>query len=175
MAYRSRRRAARCRADCRRRHLHRAFGYNLQRSATSTSPFRTFRPTPGEHRRASSAFGYGAIASKTPASTTAFRSARSAAPNGLGSLPTRSQVDGQRQRQRNVVWNTYDDSSYWGLSNYDRRHTLNIYYIYDLPFEGSEQCAAQRAGRVADFGGDVLQNRHAVRSCGRTTSPRRRR
>src|SRR5262249_3128357 len=36
--------------------------------------------------------------------------------------------------KRNVVWNTYDDSNYWGLSNFDRKHVLNVYYIYDLPF-----------------------------------------
>ena len=36
--------------------------------------------------------------------------------------------------KRNVVWNTYDDSSYWGPSSFDRRHVLSLYYIYDLPF-----------------------------------------
>ena len=36
--------------------------------------------------------------------------------------------------KRNVLWNTYDDTIYWGPSSYDRRHALRIYYIYDLPF-----------------------------------------
>jgi hypothetical protein len=36
--------------------------------------------------------------------------------------------------KRNVVWNTYDDSGFWGNSSFDRRHVLNVYYIYDLPF-----------------------------------------
>jgi hypothetical protein len=36
--------------------------------------------------------------------------------------------------KRNVVWNTYDDTGFWGNSNFDRRHVFNIYYIYDLPF-----------------------------------------
>ncbi|HSK11159.1 MAG TPA: hypothetical protein VK911_16370 [Vicinamibacterales bacterium] len=36
--------------------------------------------------------------------------------------------------KRNVVWNSYDDTSYWGPSNYDRRHVLVLSYIYDLPF-----------------------------------------
>ncbi|RPH64093.1 MAG: hypothetical protein EHM83_08855, partial [Burkholderiales bacterium] len=36
--------------------------------------------------------------------------------------------------KRNVIWNTYDDSNYWGPSNYDRRHVLVVSYIYDLPF-----------------------------------------
>ena len=36
--------------------------------------------------------------------------------------------------KRNVLWNTYDDTAFWGPSNYDRRHVLAVYYIYDLPF-----------------------------------------
>ena len=41
--------------------------------------------------------------------------------------------------KRNVLWNTYDDTAFWGPSNFDRRHVLAVYYIYDLPFfrEGS--------------------------------------
>ena len=35
---------------------------------------------------------------------------------------------------RNVLWNTYDDTNFWGPSSYDRTHVLSIYYIYDLPF-----------------------------------------
>jgi hypothetical protein len=41
--------------------------------------------------------------------------------------------------KRNVVWNTYDDTGFWGPSNYDRRHVFNFYYIYDLPWmQGQE-------------------------------------
>jgi hypothetical protein len=47
--------------------------------------------------------------------------------------------------KRNVVWNTYDDSSYWGPSNYDRRHVLNFYYLYDLPFWKDQNGALQNA------------------------------
>ena len=36
--------------------------------------------------------------------------------------------------KRNVLWNTYDDTIYWGPSNFDRRHVISISYIYDLPF-----------------------------------------
>jgi hypothetical protein len=36
--------------------------------------------------------------------------------------------------KRDIVWNTYDDTNFWGPSSFDRRHVLNIYYIYDLPF-----------------------------------------
>ena len=33
-----------------------------------------------------------------------------------------------------MLWNAYDDTIYEGPSNFDRRHVLSIYYIYDLPF-----------------------------------------
>jgi hypothetical protein len=36
--------------------------------------------------------------------------------------------------KRNVIWNTYDDTNFWGPSSYDRRHSLVVSYIYDLPF-----------------------------------------
>ncbi len=36
--------------------------------------------------------------------------------------------------KRNVLWNTYDDTIYQGPSNFDRRHVVSLYYIYDLPF-----------------------------------------
>jgi hypothetical protein len=44
----------------------------------------------------------------------------------------RSRDDGSDKR--NVLWNTYDDTNFYGYSSYDRRHVLNFYYIYDLPF-----------------------------------------
>jgi hypothetical protein len=36
--------------------------------------------------------------------------------------------------KRNVLWNTYDDSNFWGPSSYDRTHVLVVSYIWDLPF-----------------------------------------
>jgi carboxypeptidase family protein len=36
--------------------------------------------------------------------------------------------------KRNVLWNTYNDTNYWGPSSFDRKHVASIYYIYDLPF-----------------------------------------
>ena len=36
--------------------------------------------------------------------------------------------------KRNILWNTYSDTNYWGPSSFDRRHVASIYYIYDLPF-----------------------------------------
>src|SRR5262249_19132687 len=48
--------------------------------------------------------------------------------------------------KRNVVWNTYDDSGYCGPSNYDRRHVLNVYSIYDRPLRKGRNGAVQAAG-----------------------------
>jgi len=36
--------------------------------------------------------------------------------------------------KRDVLWNTYDDSNFWGPSGHDRTHVLVVSYIYDLPF-----------------------------------------
>ena len=36
--------------------------------------------------------------------------------------------------KRDVLFNNYDDSGYWGNSSYDRRHVLAFNYIYELPF-----------------------------------------
>jgi len=36
--------------------------------------------------------------------------------------------------KRNVLFNTYDDTGYWGNSSFDRRHVFVFNYIYDLPF-----------------------------------------
>ncbi|MEP6918052.1 MAG: TonB-dependent receptor, partial [Acidobacteriota bacterium] len=36
--------------------------------------------------------------------------------------------------KRNVMFNTFDDTGFWGPSSFDRRHVLNFHYIYDLPF-----------------------------------------
>jgi hypothetical protein len=36
--------------------------------------------------------------------------------------------------KRNVLWNSYDDTIFWGASSFDRTHVLVVSYIYDLPF-----------------------------------------
>ena len=56
--------------------------------------------------------------------------------NGLkvGVAYTLQKSDDNASDKRDVLWNAYDDSNYWGASSYDRRHVLSIYYIYDLPF-----------------------------------------
>jgi hypothetical protein len=36
--------------------------------------------------------------------------------------------------KRNVLWNSYDDANFWGLSSFDRTHALVVSYIWDVPF-----------------------------------------
>jgi hypothetical protein len=36
--------------------------------------------------------------------------------------------------KRDILFNSYDDSGFWGNSSFDRRHVFTFYYIYDLPF-----------------------------------------
>ena len=52
----------------------------------------------------------------------------------LGFAYTLGKSEDNASNKRNVLWNTYDDSIYWGASDYDRRHVASVYYIYDLPF-----------------------------------------
>ncbi len=56
--------------------------------------------------------------------------------NGLkiGIAYTLGKSEDNGSDKRNVVWNTYDDTGFWGSSNYDRRHVFGFHYIYDLPF-----------------------------------------
>jgi hypothetical protein len=52
----------------------------------------------------------------------------------VGVAYTLSKTEDNGSDKRNVVWNSYDDTGYWGPSNFDRRHIFNVYYIYDVPF-----------------------------------------
>jgi hypothetical protein len=57
----------------------------------------------------------------------------------VGAAYTLGKSEDNGSDKRNVLWNTYDDTGFWGPSNYDRRHVLSFYYIYDLPwFQGQE-------------------------------------
>lgn len=88
--------------------------------------------------------GYGAIRMTENSGSSRYNSLQISADrrylNGLkiGIAYTLGKSEDNASDKRNVVWNTYDDSSYWGPSNFDRRHVLNVYYIYDLPF-GKDQ------------------------------------
>jgi hypothetical protein len=84
--------------------------------------------------------GYGAIRLSENAGRSIFHSMQVSVDrrysNGLkiGAAYTLSKSEDNASDKRNVLWNSYDDSIYWGASNYDRRHMLVIGYIYDLPF-----------------------------------------
>jgi hypothetical protein len=46
--------------------------------------------------------------------------------------------------KRNILFNTFDDTGYWGPSNFDRRHVFAFHYIYDLPFLKSQDSMVSR-------------------------------
>jgi hypothetical protein len=52
----------------------------------------------------------------------------------FGAAYTLSHSQDNASGKRDVLFNSYDDSGYWGNSSFDRRHVFNFYYIYDVPF-----------------------------------------
>ncbi len=52
----------------------------------------------------------------------------------MGAAYTLGKSEDNASDKRDVLWNAYDDTNYWGASSFDRKHVLSIYYIYDLPF-----------------------------------------
>lgn len=84
--------------------------------------------------------GYGAIRLSENAGRSIYHSLQLSGErrysNGLkvGAAYTLGKSEDNASDKRNVIFNTYDDTGYWGPSNFDRRHTLIIHYIYDLPF-----------------------------------------
>ena len=52
----------------------------------------------------------------------------------VGAAYTLGHSEDNASDKRNILWNSYDDTNYWGPSNFDRKHVLSVYYIYDLPF-----------------------------------------
>src|SRR5205823_4304242 len=52
----------------------------------------------------------------------------------FGAAYTLSHSMDNASSKRDVLFNSFDDSGYWGNSSFDRRHVFNFYYIYDLPF-----------------------------------------
>ena len=84
--------------------------------------------------------GYGAIRISENAGRSKYNGLQISADrrytNGLkvGVAYTLGKSEDNGSDKRHVVWNTYDDTGFRGASNFDRRHVVNIYYIYDLPF-----------------------------------------
>ena len=52
----------------------------------------------------------------------------------FGAAYTLSHSQDNASSKRDVLFNSFDDSGYWGNSSFDRRHVFNFYYIYDVPF-----------------------------------------
>ena len=117
------------------------WGYYLQRERNINQlQAGTLQANPGVNIAALRPFlGYGAIRLSENAGHSKYNSLQISVDrrymNGLkvGFAYTLGKSMDNASDKRNVVWNTYDDSIYWGLSNFDRRHVLNVYYIYDLP------------------------------------------
>jgi hypothetical protein len=88
--------------------------------------------------------GYGAIRISENSGRSMYHSLQISADrryrNGLkvGFAYTLGKSMDNGSNKRDVIFNTYDDASYWGPSSYDRRHSLTFHYIYDVPF-GREQ------------------------------------
>jgi hypothetical protein len=84
--------------------------------------------------------GYGAIRFSENAGKSRYHSLQISADrryiNGLkvGAAYTLGKSEDNASSKRNVLWNTYDDTIFFGPSSHDRRHVFNIYYIYDLPW-----------------------------------------
>ncbi len=84
--------------------------------------------------------GYGAIRLSENAGYSKYNSLQISADrrytNGFkfGVAYTLGKSEDNASDKRDVLWNTYDDTNFWGPSSFDRRHVLVVYYIYDLPF-----------------------------------------
>ncbi len=84
--------------------------------------------------------GYGAIRVSENAGYSKYNSLQISADrrytNGLkvGVAYTLGKSEDNASDKRNILWNTYSDTNYWGPSSFDRTHVASIYYIYDLPF-----------------------------------------
>ncbi|HLQ23930.1 MAG TPA: hypothetical protein VK132_12030, partial [Gemmatimonadales bacterium] len=53
---------------------------------------------------------------------------------GFGAAYTFSKLRDNASGKRNILFNAYDDSGYWGISDNDRTHVINFHYLYELPF-----------------------------------------
>jgi histone H3/H4 len=84
--------------------------------------------------------GYGAIRLSENAAKSIYHSLQLSAvrrySNGIKveAAYTLGKSEDNGSDKRNVLWNTYDDTGFWGPSSYDRRHNFVVSYIYDLPF-----------------------------------------
>ena len=117
-------------------------GRNLQRERNINQLLPgTLQANPGVNIAALRPYlGYGAIRLAENTGRSTYHSLQISADkryaDGLkiGAAYTLGKSEDNGSNKRDVLWNTYDDSGFWGPSSFDRRHVLSIYYIYDLPF-----------------------------------------
>ena len=57
----------------------------------------------------------------------------------IGMAYTFSRLRDDASDKRNLMFNAYDPSSYWAISDNDRTHLFNFHYIYELPFWRSQE------------------------------------
>ncbi|HYU41843.1 MAG TPA: carboxypeptidase regulatory-like domain-containing protein [Vicinamibacteria bacterium] len=53
---------------------------------------------------------------------------------GFGAAYTLSRLRDNGSDKRNLLFNAFDDSGYWDVSDNDRTHLFNVHYLYELPF-----------------------------------------
>jgi hypothetical protein len=53
---------------------------------------------------------------------------------GFGVAYTLSRLRDNAGDKRDILFNAFDDSGYWGISQNDRTHLFNVHYLYELPF-----------------------------------------
>jgi Carboxypeptidase regulatory-like domain len=117
-------------------------GLYLQRERNINQlPAGTLQANPGVNIAALRPYkGYGAIRISENAGYSRYNSLQISADrrytNGLkvGVAYTLGHSEDNASDKRNILWNTYDDTNYWGTSSFDRTHVATVYYIYDLPF-----------------------------------------
>jgi hypothetical protein len=66
--------------------------------------------------------------------------------NGLkiGVAYTLSRLKDDASDKRNILFNAYDASTYWAISDNDRTQLFNFHYIYELPFWREQQTTASK-------------------------------
>jgi hypothetical protein len=117
-------------------------GRNLQRERNINQLLPgTLQANPGINRDALRPYkGYGVIRESENTGRSKYNSLQLGADrrfkNGFkfGAAYTLSKSEDNASDKRNVLFNSFDDSGYWGPSSFDRRHVFNFYYIYNLPF-----------------------------------------
>ena len=117
-------------------------GRNLQRERNINQlPAGTVQSNPGVNRDALRPFkGYGVIRQSENTGRSEYNALQLGIDrrykNGFkfGAAYTLGHSQDNASNKRDVLFNSFDDSGYWGNSSFDRRHVFNFYYIYDLPF-----------------------------------------